>query len=157
MKQETMFPDYPELSEKSGASVANLQKIQHGLLVGLGAILTYIILSVGAVEPPFDSFAAIFLWWMLLLAPIIAGLVVLKFPSWQKIPLALRKECIFQSFGLGLLTLSTTFLFTLKWNWFMVDAVVTTASLTLGYGIFLIWLHFRLSRQVEYDAGDLFP
>lgn len=106
MKQETMFPDYPELSEKSGASVASLQKIQHGLLVGLGAIFTYIILSVGAVEPPFDSFAAIFLWWMLLLAPIIAGLVVLKFPSWQKIPLALRKECIFQSFGLGLLSKS---------------------------------------------------
>lgn len=157
MKQDMMFPDYPELSEKSGASAANLEKIQRGLFIGLGAVFTYAVLAVSSSETPFDSFASVFLWWMLFLAPIAAGLVILKFPSWQKVPLALRKDTIIYSFGLGLLTLSTTILFTLKWNRHMVDAVVTTAFLTFCYGIFVIWLHFHLSRQVAPDAGDLFP
>lgn len=157
MKQETMFPDYPELSEKSGASVANLEKMQRGLLVGLGAVLTYAVLAVGSSDVPFDSFASVFLWWMLFLSPVAAGLVIWRFHSWQIIPLALRKDTIMYSFGLGFLVFSIVLVVIFKWNRHMVDAVVTITFLTLCYGAFLLWLHFYLGRQIALDASNLFP
>ena len=157
MKQNMMFTDYPEVNDKSAASMANLDKLQNGLMIGLGAVLTYGVLAVSSPEPFFDSFASVFLWLMLLLAPAAAGIVVLKFPSWQHLPLAQRKNVILHSFGLSLLALCTTVLFSFQWHPYEAGHWLVSALVTLSYGSFILWLHFRLSRQGEREIGDLFP
>ena len=157
MKQNMMFTEYPEEIEQS--SVSALNKLQQGLLVGLGSVLTYIVLTFSSREPFFDvvTSGAIFLWLMLFLAPAAAGIVVYKFPSWQSIPLSIRKNVILQSFGLSVLTLGTTVLFFLKWHPYQPGNWLMCAFFTVCYGAFLVWLLFRLGRQEPLERGALFP
>ena len=155
MKQNIMFTNDLEKIELS--SVTILHKIRQSLLLGLGSVLTYAVLAVSSPEPFFDNFVTIFLWLMLLLAPAIAGLVVCKFPSWQSIPLTLRINVILQSFGLSVLTLSTTIVFFLKWNPYQPGHWFMSAFVTVCYGSCILWLYSRMGRQVEQEKGELFP
>lgn len=157
MKQEMMFPDYPELNEKAAVTAASLQKWQTILWIGLGAVFTYAILGSSSPDNLFDSFASVLLWLMLLLAPAIGGIVILKFPSWQAIQLSQRKEVILYSFGLSLLTLSTIILFGITLHRYEPEYWLTSTGVTLAYGAFILWLYFRLSRQALTEKGDLFP
>lgn len=157
MKQNTIFVDYPELGEKSAYPAAALQKWKHLLLVGLGAVATYAILGSNSLDSLFDSFASVFLWFMLLLAPAAGGVVLLKFPSWQRIPLDQRKEVILYSFGLSLLTCSTIILFGIQLQPYDIAYWLTSSLITLCYGLFILWLYFRLNRQARIEEGDLFP
>lgn len=157
MKQNMMFTDYPELSEKSAKSAASLQKWQQLLLVGLGAVVTYATLGSSSLDSLFDSFTSVFLWIMLLLVPAAGGVVILKFPSWQQIPLFQRKEVILYSFGLSLLTWSTIILFGIQLRPYDIAYWLTSTLVTLCYGFFILWLYFRLNRQAMAEEGDLFP
>ena len=159
MKQNMMFTDYSEGSEKSTVSIASLDRLQHGVLIGLGSVLTYVVLTFSTREPFFDmaTSGAIFLWLMLLVAPAVAGLVVYKFPSWQSVPLTVRKNAILQSFGLSLFTLSTTIAYFLKWNPYQPGNWLMCAFITFCYGAILVRLSFHLGRQVQREEGELFP
>jgi hypothetical protein len=157
MKPNKMLTDYSELDEKSAESLANLDKMQRCLWIGLGSVLTYAALAMSVSEPFFDSFTSIFLWIMLLLAPAIAGIVVLKFPSWQEVPLMLRKNVILQSFGLSFLTLSTTIVFFVRWSLYQPGLWIASSLISICFGAFMIWLNFRLGQRVAHEMGDLFP
>ena len=157
MKQEMMFPDYPETTENATVTVSSLQKWQTFLWMGLGAVLTYAILGSSSPDNLFDSFSTVFLWLMLLLAPATGGIVILKFPFWQTLPLSRRKEVVLYSFGLSLLTLSTAILFGIQLHRYEPEFWLTTTAVTLMYGAFILWLYFRLSRQAVAEKGDLFP
>jgi len=157
MKQNMVFTDFSIDDEQSAASLANLQKIQHGLLMGLGAVLTYFIMALSVADPFFDNLAPVFLWLMLLFAPAAAGLVVYKFPAWKAIPLTLRKQVILNAFSLSVLTLSTTVVFSFQWHPYEAGFWVISALATLVYGAGVIWLAFRLQRQIEEERGELFP
>lgn len=157
MKQEMMLPDYPELNEKTAIIAASLQKWQTLLWTGLGAVCTYAILGISSPDSLFDTFASVFLWLMLLLAPAAGGIVILKFPFWQPLPLSQRKEVILYSFGLSLLTLSTVILFGIKLHRYEPEYWLTVTAVTLAYGAFILWLYFRLSQQALVEEGELFP
>ena len=156
MKHNMMFKDYPEFAEQSGSSVESLNNLQRGLLVGLGAVLAYVAIAISSPLPFFDSFASIFLWIMLLLGPAVAGLVVLKFPSWQYLSLVLRKNVILQAFGLSFLTMSTMILFNIHWE-ASEQGIVTSLFLTGSYSVFLLWLLFRIEKQAKREKEELFP
>lgn len=157
MKQNMVFSDSWTDNEPSAASLANLQKIQHGLLVGLGAVAAYVFIAVGIPDPFFENIVPVYLWLLLLVGPFAAGLVVYKFPSWQSIPLALRRRVILHSFSLSALTLSTTVLFNFQWHPYEAGHWVVSALATLFYGAGILWLSFRLHREIEEDKGELFP
>jgi predicted membrane channel-forming protein YqfA (hemolysin III family) len=157
MKQNVMFSDEREFGGQTAVTQANLDKIQQGLLIGLGSVLTYAVVAISSPEPFFTNSASIFLWLMLFLSPAIAGVVVYKFPSWQSIPLTLRRNMILQSFGLSVLALSTTIVFFLKWNPYEPGHWVFSFLITILYGIGIVFFAFRLQRRVENEKGDLFP
>ncbi len=157
MKQNMIFSDYPELNEKARATAASLQKWHQLLLVGLGAVITYAILGLSTPDNLFDTFSSVFLWLMLLLAPAVGGIVILKFPAWQSLPLSQRKETILYSFGLSLLTLSTVILFGIRLHPYDFGYLLVSSLVTVGYGLFILWLYFRLSHRAEAEKGELFP
>ncbi len=157
MKQNMTFSDYPELNDKAIATAASLQKWQHFLLIGLGAVITYAILGTSTPDNLFDTFSSVLLWLLLLLAPAVGGIVILKFPAWQSLALSQRKETILYSFGLSLLTLSTVALFGYRLNPYDVGYILVSSLVPLGYGLFILRLYFRLSQQAEAEEGDLFP
>ncbi|GJM41365.1 MAG: hypothetical protein DHS20C20_16470 [Ardenticatenaceae bacterium] len=159
MKNDIMLTDEWELNVQADTSVVTLDKVQRYLLVGLGSILTYAVLTLGSSDPFFDAaaFGTVFLWLMLLFAPAAMGIVLYKFPSWQNVPLALRKNVILQSFGLSVLTMATTILFFLKWDPYQAGNWLFCTFITVCYGAIILRLHFRLARRVEDEKGELFP
>lgn len=157
MKQNLLFSDYPEMHEKVARIVTNLQKWQTFLWFVLGGVFTYAILGISSPDSLFDTFAAVFLWFMLLLAPAAGGIVILKFPFWQQLSLSQRQDVILYSFGLSLLTWCTVILFGLRSHRYEPEFWLTVTAVTLGFGGFILWLYFRMSRQAMMEAGDLFP
>ncbi|MBK8903393.1 MAG: hypothetical protein IPM53_19580 [Anaerolineaceae bacterium] len=157
MKQNMVFNDSWNEEALSAVSLANLQKIQQGLLVGLGAIAAYVFIAVGIPEPFFENLVPVFLWLFLLMAPAAAGLVVYKFPAWQVILLAVRGPVILRSFSLSVHTLSTTVLFNFQWHPYEAGHWMVSALISLLYGAGILWLSFRLHRRVEEERGELFP
>ena len=157
MKQNMVLNDSWSDDEPSAASLANLQKIHYSLFVGLGAVAAYIFIAIGVPDPFFENLVPVYLWLLLLLAPAAAGLVIYKFPSWQAIPLALRRRVILHAFSLSALTLSTTVLFSFQWHPYEAGHWLVSAVATLFYGAGILRLSFRLHREIEADRGELFP
>lgn len=157
MKQNIIFSDELQFAGQMAELIASLKKIQQGLLLGLGSIITIAIFAIDSPQPTFVGSMSIFLWIMLFLIPAAVGIVMLKFPSWQKVPLALRKNAILQSFGLSLITLSTIVLFHVQWNPSDVGFIGSILFVTMCYGAVIVWLAFRLQRRVDNEESDLFP
>lgn len=164
MKGSIHFEQSELMSSEQAAQQRQLKTVQHGLLLGWGSVLTFIIMVFSAFDPYGLSIAGpyefgrggIVLWLALLFVPGFGAFIIWRWPTWQQVPMASRRGVILSGLALSWVTYLSFVAFHIAWNFddkgFV--GIISFVGAILGLG--LLYMANQLHKQIIQE-GELFP